>query len=93
MPGLIDKGTSRIALREEAGPKPNIIPSVNGLSITHKDRTEKHKARFFLGGHMHCMQKALVHNFNSLHHFSMRMILALVTILGLEICSCDVRQA
>ena len=89
--GLIDKGTFRIILREDAEQNPNIILSRYVLSIKHRDGTEKRKGRCVLGGHQDRMRNSLAQNSTTLRHFSVRLVLALATLLGLDICSCDVR--
>lgn len=49
--GLIEKGTSCIVLEEEAGTKPNTIPSHFVLALKHSETGDvKYKARFVLGG-------------------------------------------
>jgi len=91
--GLIDRGTFRIVLREEAGEKPNIIPARFVLAIKHNgDGSEKLKARFVVGGHRDREAAKIVHNSTTLRPTSLRLLIALATILGFDIWSTDMKQ-
>ena len=92
--GLIERGTFRIVLEEELPPNPNIIPCRFVLAIKHSDTGEtKHKARFVLGGHRDKDKNSIVHNTVNIKQSSIRLIMALATILGFDVWSLDVRQA
>ena len=91
---LMERGTFRVVLEEELGQNPNIISSRFVLSIKHSDTGEvKYKARFVLGGHRDKEKNLIVHNTANIKQSSIRMIMALATILGFDIWSLDVRQA
>lgn len=92
--GLIEKGTFRITLEEELSEqKPNIIPSRFVLTIKHVDGKEIYKARFVLGGHKDRDKDSMVHSSNNLKQLSIKLLLALATILGFDIWDLDVKQA
>jgi transposase InsO family protein len=91
--GLIERGTFRLVLREDAGPNPNIIPSRFVLGIKHESGAERLKARFVLGGHRDRERKSLIHNSTTLKHQSVRLILALASVFGFDLWSSDVNQA
>lgn len=91
--GLIDKGTFRLVLREEAGPSRNVMPSRYVLDLKHENSNTRYKARFVLGSHRDRDKHSIVHNSSTLRHYSIRMIMALATILGFDIWSADVTQA
>jgi hypothetical protein len=90
---LIDRGTFRLALREDVGPHPNIIPSRFVLGIKHESGTERLKARFVLGGHPGSDKKSLIHNSATLRHKSVRLILALASVFGFDLWYSDVNQS
>lgn len=92
--GLIERGTFRLVLREEMGENPNIIPSRFVLSIKHSINGEElFKARFVLGGHLDKEKHIQVHNSTTLKSSSVRIILALATILGFDVSNSDVKQS
>ena len=92
--GLIEKGTFRIVLKEEAGPDPNVVPSRYVLTIKHSgDEKPVHNARLVLGGHRDKVKLSIVHNTYNLKASSIRLVFALATILGFDIWSLDVKQA
>jgi Reverse transcriptase (RNA-dependent DNA polymerase) len=90
---LIERGTFRLILREDAGYLPNIIPSRFVLCIKHESGIEKLKARFVLGGHRDRDKKSQIHNTTNLKQQSIRIILALASIFGFDLWSSDVNQA
>ena len=53
----------------------------------------KYKARFVLGGHRDRDKHIIVHNTVNIKQSSIRTIMALATILGLDVWSSDVKQA
>jgi hypothetical protein len=91
--GLIERGTFRLVLREDAGSNPNIIPSRFVLSIKHESGVEKLKARYFLGGHRDRDKRSQIHNTTNLKQQSIRIILALASLFGFDIWSSDDNQA
>ena len=92
--GLIEKGTFKIVLREEAGERPNITPTRFVLGIKHGDNgSELLKARFILGGHRDRENPFLIHNSTTLPHHSVRILVALAAIFGFNLWSSDVNQA
>lgn len=92
--GLIERGTFRVVMEEEAGPNPNIIPSRYVLSIKHgEDDSVRYKARFVVGGHRDKGRHSVVHNSVTLKQSSMRVLIALATILGFDVWTMDVKQA
>lgn len=92
--GLIEKGTFRLVLEEETGPNPNIVPCRFFLCLKHSETGEvKYKARFVLGGHRDKDKNFVVHNTTNIKASSVRLIMALATILGFDVWSLDVRQA
>ena len=91
--GLIEKGTFRIVLKEEAGLDPNVVPSRYVLTIKHSgDEKSVYKARLALGGHRDKVKLSIVHNTYKLKASSIRLVFALATILGFDILSLDVNQ-
>jgi Reverse transcriptase (RNA-dependent DNA polymerase) len=91
--GLIERGTFRLVLREEAGSHPDVIPSRFVLSIKHESGEDRLKARFVLGGHLDRDKKAQIHNTTNFKQQSIRIILALASIFGFDLWSSDVNQA
>ena len=92
--GLIEKGTFRVVLREEIGQNPNIVPSRYVLAIKHSETGEtKMKARFVLGGHRDRDKHTVVHNSTNAKQSSIRLLVALATMLGFDLWSLDVKQA
>jgi hypothetical protein len=49
-------------VQDDAGVKPNILPSRFVLAVNEKDGKEVLKARFVLGGHRDRDKKKLVHS-------------------------------
>ena len=94
--GLIEKGTFRIVLKEDMekeGHNLNVILSRFVLTIKENDGITKYKARFVLGGHKDRDKNRIVHNSTTLRHSSVRVWMALATIMGFDIWSSDVTQA
>ena len=92
--GLVERGTFKLVLEEEAGPNPNLIPSRYVLAIKHSSNgSTVYKARLVLGGHGDKEKRSAVHNTYNLKQSSIRLILALVTILGFDVWSLDVKKA
>lgn len=93
--GLIERGTFRITLTEEIdkSEKPNILPSRFVLAIKHTDGGDIFKARFVIGGHRDREKSSLVHHSYNLKQSSVKLLLALATILGFEVWDLDVKQA
>jgi hypothetical protein len=72
----------------------NIVPSRFVLAITHSATGEtKCKARFTVGGHKNMPKHSMVHNMSALSQTSIRMLLAVASILGMDIWCEDVKQA
>lgn len=91
---LIDRGTFAIVLRPETDENLNILPSRFVLAIkSKKDGNEVLKARFVIGGHRDRWRNSLVHVSNNVRQSSVRMLLALASILGFDVWTMDVRQA
>jgi hypothetical protein len=90
---LIDKGTFRIVVQEEAGDKPNIVPLRFVVAINEKDGEEILIARFVLGRHRDHDKKKLVHSSAILKQSSVRLLLATAAIMRFEVISADVTQA
>jgi hypothetical protein len=65
---IIDIGTFRIVVQEEAGDKPNIMPSRFVLSSKEKDGEEILKAIFVIGRHRNRDKKKFVHSSAILKH-------------------------
>ena len=92
--GLIGRGTFKLVLREEIESDPNIVPSRFVLAIKHLEDGKEHlKARFVLGGHRDRDKRSIVHNANTLKPVSIRLMLALASILGSDIWRTDINQA
>ena len=92
--GLLQRGAFKIVLKEDVDPNPNIIPSRFVLAIKHgqRDGPPRLKARFVLGGHMDRARHNLVHDSCTIRPESVRLLIALATILGLSISTADWRQ-
>lgn len=94
MNGLLKRGAFRIVLKEESGNKPNIVPSCFVLDIRHKgDGTTRYKARFVIGGLRDRDKKNLVHDSGTVLPESVRLLLALGTVLGLRVSVADWTQS
>jgi transposase InsO family protein len=93
--GLIDRGTFQLVVRpEDDGEKLNVLPSRFVLAIKRKDDGEEVlKARFVIGGHKDIWKKALVHISNATQQTSIRILMALASILGFDFWSADICQA
>eukprot|EP00171_Calliarthron_tuberculosum_P005221 IDg5221t1 len=92
--GLIERKTFKIVLKEEAGDNPNIVPARFILAVKHDhDGSTLFKARFVMGGHRDREKHLAVHKTTNMKQSSLRMILALATILGLDVWSIDIKQA
>eukprot|EP00171_Calliarthron_tuberculosum_P003375 IDg3375t1 len=91
--GLLKRGTFRIVLREEIESNPNVIPSRYVLAIKHKiDGSTRLKARLIVGGHRDREKNLYVYNSCTLQPTSVRILLALATILEFDIWMSDMRQ-
>ena len=91
--GLLKRGTFKLVMKEELPEKPNIVPSRFVLAIKSVDGDEVLKARYVLGGHMDREKRSVVHNATNLKQSSIRMPVALATILGFNLWSTDINQA
>ena len=92
--GFVERGTFKLVLEEEAGPNPNLMPSRYVLAIKHSsDGSTVYKARLVLVGHRDREKWSVIHNTYNLKQSSIRLILALATILGFDVWSLDVKQA
>ena len=92
--GIIKRGTFKQVLREEIGPNPNIVPSRIVLTIKRKENgKEMFKARFVFGGHRDRHKRKIVHSANTLKQSSIRIMLALASILGFDMWATDINQA
>lgn len=82
--GLLERGTFRICLREEAGTNPKILPFRYDLAIKHSQNDEppRLKARFVLGGRHDDARYHLVHDARTVRPESVRLLIALITIFG-----------
>ena len=92
--GLLEKGTFKIVLAEEAGPNPNILPCRYVLAIKHSESSSSptFKARFVIGGHRDRHKDLVVHNSTTIRPENVRLLLALATILALPISLADWKQ-
>lgn len=93
--GLLERGVFKIVLREEAGDRPNIVPSRYVLAIKHSEKPDESprlKARFVLGGHVDKDRNRIVHDTRTVRPESTRMLIALATIFGMKISLADWRQ-
>jgi Reverse transcriptase (RNA-dependent DNA polymerase) len=93
--GLIDRGTFQLVVRpEDDGEKLNVLPSRFVLAKKRKDDGEEVlKAGFVIGGHRDIWKKALVHTYNATQQTSIRILMALASILGFDVWSADICQA
>lgn len=92
--GLLARGTFKLVRRQDAGPRPNVVPSRFVLtSKTQDDGSKLLKARFVLGGHRDRDRRRLVHNSNTLKQSSIRLLLALAAMYGFEVWATDINQA
>jgi Reverse transcriptase (RNA-dependent DNA polymerase) len=92
--GLLNRGTFKLVLRSEIDGNPNTVPSRFVLTIKRQDNGEEvYKARFVLGGHRDRDKRSVVHNATNLRQSSIRILLALATILGFNMWSTDINQA
>jgi hypothetical protein len=90
---LIRRGTFKIATVPE-NHNENIVPSRFVLAIKHSDTGEtKCKARFAVGGHKDKLKHSMVYTASTLSQTSIRMLLAVVSILGMDIWCEDVKRA
>jgi hypothetical protein len=93
--GLMDRGTFQLVVRpEDDGEKLNVLASLFVLAIKRKDDGEEIlKALFVIGGHRDIWKKALVHISNATQQTSIRILMALASILGFDDWSADICQA
>jgi Reverse transcriptase (RNA-dependent DNA polymerase) len=90
---LIRRGTfSLVTLPENHNE--NIVPSRFVLAIKYSATGEKKcKARFTVGGHKDRLKHSMVHTESNLSPTSIRMLLAVASILGMDIWCENVKQA
>lgn len=75
---LISHGTFQIVVRSDDELSLNRIPSRNFLSIERiEDGSELYKARFVFGGRKDDEKRDIFHNFSTIEHLSMRLLIAL----------------
>jgi Reverse transcriptase (RNA-dependent DNA polymerase) len=92
--GLIDCGTFRIeVIPDEERRNKNIVASKFVYALKHENGEVAYKARFCLGGHRDLMKNLMAHTASTLRQRSVRLLLALAAIFGLEVWSTDVAQA
>ena len=80
-------------MKEELPEKPNIVPSRFVLAIKSVDGEEVLKARYVLSGHMERDKRSFDHNATTLKQSSIRMLVALATILSFNLWSMEINQA
>lgn len=90
--GLFQRGTFRVVIMPE-GHGENVVPSRFVLAIKHEDGKEVFKARFVLGGHRDRDKRRMLHSATALSQTSMRLLLAVASIFGLDVWTTDVAQA
>lgn len=89
---LIQRGTFRLVILPEQH-RENVVPSRFVLACKHATTGEaKYKARFVVGGHRDIEKHCMVHTANTLSHTSVRLLVAVASIFGLDIWAEDVRQ-
>jgi hypothetical protein len=86
---LIERGTFRLALLPDRSGK-NIVPSKFVLAVKHTDGRDIYKARFCLGGHRDFLKSRMVHTATTLSQTSIRLILALASVLNYDVWTTDV---
>ena len=93
--GLLRRGTFRLVVLPDNGRGENVVPSRFVLALKHEDGRTKAKARFVMGGHRHGDKgKATqINNARNISAVGVRLLLALASILGLQVYTEDVRQA
>ena len=92
--GLLDRGTFHFILREEVPPDGNVLPGRFVLSIqSTEDVQVRFKARYVISAHRDRFKALMVHSAATLQPQSIRLLLALAAIHGLDIWSSDVRHA
>ena len=83
-----------VILREEVPPDGKVLPGRFVLTIKYaEDGQVKFMARNVIGGHRHRMGALMVHSAATLQPQSIRLLLALAAIYGIDIWSSDFRQA
>ena len=92
MQGLVQKGTFRLTILPEQE-RFNVVPSKFVLCLKHEDGKTRHKARFVMGGHKDVEKKLQVHTAYTLSQTSLRVLLALASIMGFDVWTSDVQQA
>lgn len=92
MDGLFKRGTFRVAVLRDPTDK-NILPSRFVFAVKHENGDTVYKARFVIGGHKDLLKKNVVHTASSLSQSSIRVLLAVAAIFGLDVWTTDVVQA
>lgn len=91
---LLEKGTSKVILKEEIPPDANVLPGRFVLALKSSiDGKIKCKARYVIGGHRDKLKHMMVHSSTTLQPQSVRLLLALAGIFGFDLWTADIRQA
>jgi len=91
---LLQRGTFKVILREELPPDGNILPGRFVLAIkSSEDGQVKYKAGYVIGGHRDKLKHMMVHSASTLQPQSVRLLLALASMLGFDVWTSDVKQA
>jgi hypothetical protein len=92
--GLLERGTFKIILRSDLPPHPNLLTTRFVLAIKNSDtENEIYKARLVVRGFQDRMKGFLVHEPNTVRVTSIRILMAIASLLGFSIWSEDVTQA
>lgn len=91
---LLKRGTFKGMLKEDIPPDGNVLPGRFVLSIkSTEDQEIKFKARYVIGDHRDKLKDLMVHTSTTLQTASVRLLLPLAAIFGLDVWTSDVRQA
>lgn len=91
---LLKRGTFKLVVLPDNGKGENVVPSRFVLALKHATTGEtKAKARFVIGGHRDKEKGFQVHVGRTLSQTSVRLLLALAAILGLDVWTEDIKQA
>ena len=91
---LTDRNAFSIIRLSDLPPKANLLPARFVLVIkTSAEGATRYKARYVIGGHRDRLKLYIVHDSQTVHASSVRIVVCLAAIFGFEIWSSDVKLA
>ena len=91
---LTQRGAFRVIDKNGLPPNANILPARFVLAIkTSADGRIRYKARYVIGGHRDKLKQYIVHDSQTVHASSIRILVAIAAIFGFIVWSSDVKLA